>query len=79
MANGEMEEMASMTMNNGRATLDCEIFDSHRRSSGPEMPIDTAVIVNDNVTKFQDMVVVDLARPNRLQNIDGEKKVKKPM
>ena len=38
---GKMVQVAAMTMNNGRATLDCVLYNDTRRSSGPAPHIDT--------------------------------------
>ena len=35
--NGVFRQYATMTMRNGRATLDCELIDSTLRSSGPAL------------------------------------------
>ena len=40
-ADGSMTQIATMTINKGRATLDCEPINSPRRSSGPTLQIDT--------------------------------------
>ena len=39
--NGVWEQYATMTMTNGRGTLDCELIDGTLRSSGPALPIDS--------------------------------------
>ena len=40
IADGAMTHIATMSMKKGRATLDCELFSSPRRSSGPALQID---------------------------------------
>ena len=36
-ADGVMRQISTMTVKEGRATLDCELFSSSRRSSGPAL------------------------------------------
>ena len=43
-ADSAMKQIATMSMKKGRATLDCKLFSSSRRSSGPTLQIDTFVV-----------------------------------
>lgn len=129
--NGVLRQHASMTMRNGRATLDCKFVDGSLRCSGPVLPIDSykvevdvqllhrrlghsgneamrkllnaklvrgvdkikvkdldpcdfcklgktsqqphpAAVVNNKGTALLDLVVVDLAGPNRPQTLGGK-------